>query len=253
MDKSLWEQITDKFSSGSSSIRKMISTVMDDFDLASLPAFFTFMTVVTAGLAVNYFFLLSSGLDWREALAISMLFEVGILAWKFQGHRVKNSKAQAGISTIATWLSTVFAGLMLFSSLSGKQNYWGWIVGGAAITHVVSFLIFDANDTIRNNKRKNRSANERVKQKEIETDNALSEAEADLKIIRRITQELTSLRRNNMDLPTEELEFVLDATRTRLLAEYKASANVQEATKGLADVNGDGLIGPARRHQEQNF
>lgn len=252
MDKSLWSQFSDGFSKSVGGLKNLIVKVFDDYDLASLPAFFAFMIVVTAGLSVNYFFLLKF-MDWREALAVSMLFEVGILAWKFQGHRVKNSTAQSNICTIGTWLSTIFAGLMLFSSLSGKQNYWGWIVGGAAITHVVSFLIFDANDTIRNNKRKNRSANERVKQKEIETDNALSEAEADLKIIRRITQELTSLRRNNMDLPTEELEFVLDATRTRLLKEYKASANVQEATKGLADVNGDGVIGPARRHQEQNF
>lgn len=219
-----------------------IKVFLDDYDFASLPAFFLFMVVVTAGMTVNYFSLIDKGVNSLEAFAVSMLFEVGIAAWKFQGHRVKNSKAQADAVNIALWISVVLAGCMLVASLTGKMD-WGWIVAAAAVAHVVFYLIFDSNDEIRKNRRENKAADNRIEQKNFTVDNAIREAEADLRIIHKITSSLDRLRRDNSHLPIDELEFVLEATRNRLLAEYNASANVKEATKGAADVNKDNKIG----------
>jgi len=219
-----------------------IKAFMDDYDFASAPSFLLFMVVVTAGMTVNYFSLVGKGVKEIEAFAVSLLFEVGIAAWKFQGHRVKNSKAQADAVNIALWFSVVLAGFMLVASLTNKFD-WGWIVASAAVAHVVFYLIFDSNDEIRKNRRENKAADNRIEQKNFTVDNAIREAEADLRIIHKITSSLERLRHDNSHLPIEELEFVLEATRTRLLAEYNASANVREATKGAADVNKDNKIG----------
>ena len=227
--------------------RKTLAQVrefFDDYDFASLPAFLLFMAVITAGMTINYFSLVAKGVAPIEAFAISMLFEAGVTAWKFQGHRIKNSKAQADAVNIALWISVLLAALMLIASLTGNLN-WGYIVAAAAVSHAVFYLIFDANDDIRKNRRENKAAGYRIEQKNFTVDNAIAEAEADLKIISKITVELSRLRRENSSLPVDELEFVLEATRNRLLAEYNASANVKEATKGLADVNKDGQIGNA--------
>lgn len=218
-----------------------IRAFLDDYDFASLPSFLLFMVVVTAGMTVNYFSLVAQGLPELEAFAISMLFEAGIAAWKFQGHRVKNSKAQADAVNVALWVSVLLAGCMLIASLTGRN--WGLIVAGMAMAHVVFYLIFDANDDIRNNRRDNKAADNRITQKNISAENAIRQAEADLKIIDKITQELSRLHTQFGHLPASELEFVLEAYRNRLLAEYNASETVQNATKGLADINKDGKIG----------
>lgn len=218
------------------------SRFMDNYDMASMPAFFLFMIVITAGMTINYFSLTAKELPPLESFAISLLFEIGIAAWKFQGHRVKNSKAQMDAVNVALWVSVILAGAMLVASLTGKFE-WGWIVAAAAVAHVVFYLIFDANDDIRKNRRENKSAENRLFQKNITVDNAIREAETDLKIINKITNELGRLRRENASLPNAELEFVLEATRNRLLKEYNASENVQAATSGLADINQDGRIG----------
>lgn len=249
------------FEKGSAAVKgffQKIRSAADDFDVASFPAFLIFMVVVTAGMTVNYFSLIAKGVKPLEAFAISMLFEAGIAAWKFQGHRVKNSKAQMDAVNIALWVSVALAGCMLVASLTNAFG-WGWIVALSAVGHVVFYLIFDANDEIRKNRRDNKSAENRIEQKKITTDNAIREAEADLKIIQKITSEIDRLRHQFGHLPVKELEFILNATRNRLLEEYKASVNVQNATKSLADVDGDGLIGddpipvniPANR--TQNF
>jgi len=232
------------FEKGSLAVREFfqkIRSVMDDYDVASLPAFLIFMVVVTAGMTVNYFSLIAKGVPPLEAFAVSMLFEAGIAAWKFQGHRIKNSKAQMDAVNVALWVSVTLAGLMLVASLTNAFD-WGWIVAFAAVAHVVFYLIFDANDDIRKNRRDNKSAENRIEQKNITTDNAIREAAADLKIIEKITSEINRLRNDFGHLPVRELEFILNATRDRLLAEYNASVNVQNATKSLADMNGDGKV-----------
>lgn len=233
------------FEKGSAAVKgffQKIRSAADDFDVASFPAFLIFMVVVTAGMTVNYFSLTAKGIPLLEAFAVSMLFEAGIAAWKFQGHRVKNSKAQMDAVNIALWVSVALAGCMLIASLTNAFG-WGWIVALAAVAHVIFYLIFDANDEIRKNRRDNKSAENRIEQKKITTDNAIREAEEDLKIIQKITSEISRLREDFGNLPVGELEFILNATRDRLLEEYKASANVQDATRNLADVNGDGRIG----------
>lgn len=237
--------LTDKFfSSVRDSFRNIkvnIAKFSEDYDIASTPSFFIFMVVVTAGMTVNYYYL-APKVGTLEAFAISMMFEIGIFAWKLQGHRVRNSAAQAQVVTWGIWTSTALAFLMLVSSLT-ERFYWGWIVAVAAAVHVVCFLIFDQNDEIRNNKRKNRMAMEGIGQKNINAENAIKEAEADLKIIDKITTELSRLHKQYGHLPVGELEFVLEAYRSRLLAEYKASETVRNATKGLSDINKDGVVG----------
>lgn len=232
----------DKARSSLEGMFQKIGRFMDNYDMASMPAFFLFMVVVTAGMTINYFSLTSKDVSPFEAFFISLLFEIGVAAWKFQGHRVKNSKAQMDAVNLALWVSVILAGLMLLASLTGTFS-WGWIVASAAVAHVVFYLIFDANDDIRKNRRENKAADNRLFQKNIKVDNAIREAETDLKIINKITNELARLRRENPNTPNGELEFILEATRTRLLAEYKASENVQNATKSLSDLNKDGKVG----------
>ena len=241
MNKNLTDIFFSSVKNAMRNTRNSIAKFSEEYDIASTPSFFIFMIVVTAGLAVNYFYLFPK-VGQVEAAAISLLFEIGIFAWKLQGHRVKNSAAQAQVVNWATWLSTALAFMMLVSSLTERFS-WGWIVAVTALAHVVSYLIFDQNDTIRNNRRNNQSAMENINQREIQASNAIKEAEADLKIIHKITTELTRLRNQYGHLPVNELEFVLEATRTRLLLEYKASSGVDNATKSQSDVNGDGRIG----------
>lgn len=241
MNKRLSLKFGEGIRNGLQNIKTGFSKAFEDYDMAAIPAFFIFMIVITAGLAVNYFFL-APKVGVVEALAVSMLFEIGIGAWKFQSHRTKNSDAQDEVVGWAKWLSVGFAFLMLISSLT-ERIQWGWVVAGASLTHVIAFLLFDQNDEIRNNKRRNRMAKERQIQKKTNSDNAIIEAETDLQIIHKIVTELEGLRKKYAHLPINELEFVLEATRVRLLQEYKASENVNDATQGAADVNKDGAIG----------
>lgn len=249
MNKTLTDKLFSSVREVFGNITKSAKKFSEDYDIASTPSFFIFMVVVTAGLTVNYYYL-APKVGNIEAAAISLMFEVGIFAWKLQGHRIRNSAAQAQIVNWATWISTGLAFAMLVSSLT-ERIAWGWIVAIAALVHVVAFLIFDQNDTVRNNRRDNQSAMESINQREIQANNAIKEAEADLKIIHKITAELTRLRKEYNHLPVNELEFVLETTRTRLLKEYKASAGVDNATKSQADVNGDGRIG--NRQQVVSF
>lgn len=241
MNKRLSTKFTDGIRETLARAKSGFTQMFEDYDMAATPAFIIFMLVVTAGLTVNYFFL-APKVGAIEAIAVSLLFEIGILFWKFQSHRTKNSEAQDEIVNWAKWLSVLFAFLMLVSSLTEKI-FWGWVVAGASLTHVICYLLFDQNDEIRNNKRKNRMANERQKQKTINSNNAIQEAETDLQIIHKIVKELDRLRAEYKHLPIDELEFVLEATRTRLLKEYKASDAVSRKTAGAADVNKDGKIG----------
>lgn len=240
MSQKLSTKLFDGIRSSFGNVIMAIKKFMDEYDIASTPSFVAFIIVVTAGMAINYFFL-QPKVGFLEALAISLLFEIGILMWKLQSHRVKNSDAQAEVVNWAMWLSVFWAAGMLVASLTSRID-WRWMVAGAALTHVIAYLLFDQNDDIRNNKRRNRQASERLSQKNFIVQSAIQEAEADLKIIKKITEELTRLRNENRSLPVKELEFVLDTTRDRLLQEYKASENVRQATKSIADVDGDGLI-----------
>jgi hypothetical protein len=237
--------LTDKFFGGIGNfienIKRNVSLFSEKYDLASAPSFFIFSMVVTAGMTVNYYYLYPK-VGSTVASAISLLFEVGILAWKLQGHRVKNSASQKQIVGWATWLSAIAAFAMLVSSLT-ERFQWGWVVAIAAIIHIVFYLLFDQNDDIRENRRANRMALENISQKNINADNAIKEAEADLKVIDKITHELTRLRNQYKHLPNDELEFVLETYRVRLLKEYKASDSVEQKTKHEADLNKDGKIG----------
>jgi len=246
MNKKLSTKFADSIRDAVLSMRNRAKEFLDEYDIASAPSFFIFMVVITAGLTVNYYFL-APQVGAVEAIAISLLFEIGIFAWKLQGHRIKNSEAQAEIVNWCTWISTALAFAMLVASLTQRIN-WGWVVACAAMTHAVGFLLFDQNDVIRTNKRKNRMAFERIGQKEIDSTNAISEAEADLKIIHKIISELERLGAQYRHLPAEQLEFVLEETRKRLLKEYQAGQGVDDATKGLSDINKDGVIGSPRMH-----
>lgn len=240
MNKNLTQKFADKMGDSFNSLKKWIAGFSEEYDIASVPAFVIFMIVITAGLTVNYFFLAPQVGSW-ESLAISLLFEVGIFGWKMQSHRVKNSAAQAQVVNWATWLSVGSAFAMLATSLTGWLN-WGWIVAVAALIHVITYLIFDQNDEIRNNKRERRSTREAILQKNFKVESAIQEAEADLKVIEKIVMELGRLRQQYGHLPNTELEFVLEAHRQRLLKEYKASEAIRDATASAADVNGDGKV-----------
>lgn len=241
MNKTITQKVGENIRGALNTIRVSLSRFSDEYDIASTPSFFIFMAVVTAGVVINYLYL-SQQVGSVEAAAISALFEIGIFAWKVQGHRVKNSIAQQQIVNAATWLSTLLALLMLIASLTERFE-WGPVVVGAALVHIVGYLLFDQNDVIRANKRSNKMEDEDIVQKNIQSDHAIKKAEADLRIIHKITAELTRLRREYSHLPVNELEFVLEETRTRLLKEYKASGSVDEATKAQSDVNGDNMVG----------
>jgi len=239
--------LTDKLFGGIQSFWQNLSNntgkFIEQYDIASMPSFVMFTIVVTAGLTVNYFFL-APIVGSIEAGAISLMFEIGILAWKFQGHRIKNSASQKQIVGWAMWLSAGLAFSMLIATLTESLD-WRWVVAIAAAVHIVCYLLFDQNDDIRENMRKNAMAMEGINQKNKNADYAIQEAEADLKIIDKITTELTRLRNQYGHLPIDELEFVLETYRARLLVEYKASVSVDKATKKLSDVDGNGRVNKA--------
>lgn len=241
MNKTITQKLSESIQNAWRGVRTTISRFADEYDIASTPSFFIFMAVVTAGVIINFMFLRKEVGD-IEAGAISALFEIGIFAWKVQGHRVKNSVSQQQIVNVATWMSTLLALLMLVASLT-QRFAWGPIVVGAALVHIVGYLLFDQNDVIRANKRLNKMEDEYIVQKNIQSDHAINKAEADLRIIHKITAELTRLRREYSHLPVNELEFVLEETRKRLLREYNASGSVDDATRGQSDVNGDNMVG----------
>ena len=140
MNKNFSQKIKDNLAENFGSVIEWFKRVFDEYDFASSPSFVIFMIVVTAGLGVNYFFL-STLMDRRVALAISLMFEVGIFAWKLQSHRTKNSASQAEIVNWATWLSVATAFAMLISSLT-HLFHWGWSVAIAAVVHIIFYLLF---------------------------------------------------------------------------------------------------------------
>jgi len=236
-----------------------ISKWASQFDFGSWPAFLMFMVVTTLGVMLNYL-VMSDIVGKISALLVALLFEAGIISWKLTSWRKKNSDAQDEIANASTWISVVLATAMLIVNLfraeiqslqlvaSDKLEFDGWtvaafsIIGIAALVHVVSYLLFDGNDEDKSNARKNVREQRKLTQQKVEAANALANTEQKLKIVELIANELDRLQKKYAHLPNEQLEFVLEEARQNMLAMYNATKEVDEKTKALADVNGDGKI-----------
>jgi hypothetical protein len=221
---------------------------MDEHDAASWPAFFVFLGVVTLGMIMNYIAFLPV-IGPVPALTVSLLFETAIVSWKFTSNRRRNDAKQNQLSVWATWVSVVLAIGMLIVNLFriGGDNFDNLayaIVGAAACAQVVFFLLFDNANPDKSMEREHNQGQRGILRKERHANFVIGDAAADLKIVRYIANELRKLQNEFSDLPTGQLEVILNRARLKLLAEYaEGKEDVAEATKGLADLNGDGRIG----------
>jgi len=195
------------------------------------------------------------------AMVISGLFEVAIIAWKFTTSRRKNDAKQNQLATWAVWLSVALAVTMLFVNLfrvGGDTHFETLaysIVGIAAIVQVVFYLMYDGANPDKKMVREHAQAQRELARKRSNARNVVEEVEADMQIVRYIRDELNALAKTNSDLPTPQLEYLLENARQKLLAEYAGGkADVANATKGFADLDGDGKIGnkPVQQAQTQN-
>ena len=244
MDRSYTEQLRDNINRAWDSFVKWLDT----HDAASWPAFFVFLGVVTLGMVMNYIAFLPV-IGALPALIVSILFEVAIVAWKFTSNRRRNDKKQNQLSVGATWVSVALAISMLVVNLfriGGEENFnmlaYG-IVGAAACAQVVFFLLFDNANPDKKMEREHNQGKRGILRKTRNANYVIGDAEADLRIVRYIATELRKLRGEFSDLPTGQLEVILNRARLKLLSEYSAGKDVAEATEGLADPNGDGIIG----------
>ena len=179
----------------------------EKYDVESWPGFVMFFVVVTLGVSLNYI-TLAPTIGNFPALMVSLLFEIGIMAWKFQSWRKKNSVRQYEIANISTWLLVALGIVMVVVNLFRATlldstviitdyEFDSWtiaayaIIGGAAFIHVVGYLLFDQSDS---DKRQRRDVQKAV-QKDRNADNAIKNAETDLKIIHKIVNELREGRR----------------------------------------------------------
>lgn len=239
-----------------------IGSVADKYDIGALPAFLIFLVVVTLGMIMN-FIAMRPVIGDTPALLVSGLFEFGILGWKWTSSRRRNNDEQDELVNWATWVSVLLAVGMLVINLfrttieqSMKAEpvagvtFNGWqiaayiTIGLAALAHIVFYLFFDHADTDKANARKNQRSQAKIEQRNKEADHLVANADADLKILEKITVELGKLRTQyEGKLPHEKLEIVLENARQALLVQYQASDLVKVATEGLADLDHSGAIG----------
>ena len=244
-NKSYTEEVRENIKNGWRGFQKWL----DDHDSGAWPAFLTFFAVVTAGMIFNVdAFAPVVGLV--ASIAIGSFFEYAILAWKITTNRKRNDAKQNQIAYWALWLSVILALTMLVVNMfriGGEQGFEVIsyiIVGITAGVQLIGYLLFDGADPDKK-MRRDHSQNERgMERKDQEANFVISEVQADARIIRRIGDELSQIRRENSDLPTELMEPLLEAARQKLLANYSnGSETVEKATRGMSDVNGDGKIG----------
>ena len=222
---------------------------LDDHDSDGWPVLLVFFAVVTLGMYMSFdaFRLVVGDIP---ALLISVFFEASILAWKVTGSRKRNDAHQNQLANWATWLSVFLAVGMLIVNLfrvGGNKNFENIayiIVGVAACTQVVFYLLFDQANPDKQMAREHSQANRELTRKQVKAKNVIGELESDVQIIRFIVQELQRISRESADLPMAQREYLLEAARKKLLAQYaEGKDDIDEATRGLADLNKDGRIG----------
>ncbi len=237
-----------------------INRFVNAFDLEALPMFTVFLIVVTLGMVLNFLAMRQQIGDY-PALLVSGLFEFSILGWKWGASRKKNNDTQLEIILWATWISVTLSVIMLTVNLfrtkiettitadiGAGATMNGWeiaayiIIGCAALTDIIAYLAFDQNDTDKEYVRINKRKEYDIAQRKRTTDDTIRNTEADLQIVKTITQELARLRDIYHTLPTPQLELILENARLELLSQYKASKLVDAATKGLADIDKDDKI-----------
>lgn len=230
---------------------------LDEYDAQSWPAFGVFFSVITLGMYMNFMgFRIVIG-DF-PAVMISLFFESAILAWKMTGNRKRNDAKQNQLSNTATWLSVLLAVAMLIVNLmrvGGEEQFDNIaysIVGAAAMVQVIFYLFWDQANPDKKMNREHLQSERELNRKEHNANNVIGEVEADMKIVRKIATELNRLAKDYSDLPVEQLEYLLEEARTRLLNQYaKGKHDIEKATRGLADKNKDGKIGTVGKSSNQ--
>lgn len=222
---------------------------LDEHDSQSWPAFGIFLAVITVGLYFNVD-AFAPVVGMVAAVGIGVFFEAAIIAWKATTSRKRNDAKQNQIAYWALWLSVLLALAMLVVNLfriGGEQGFETTayiIVGVAATVQVVGYLVYDQSNPDKTMTR-DHSQNERdILRKDRHADYVIAEVRADARIIQRIGNELNSIRMEFQNLPTELLEPLLETARKKLLKDYaNGSETVEKATRNMADINKDGLIG----------
>lgn len=228
---------------------------LDDRDSEGWAAFAVFFAVITLGMYMN-FVAFRGVIGDIPALMISLLFESSILAWKITSNRRRNDARQNRYTNWATWLSVLLAVGMLVVNMfrvGGETNfeYTAYIiVGVAALVQVLFYLFFSQADQDRQLIREHNQMGRELTRKQVKARNVIGELETDVQIIRYIVQELQRIDTESSDLPLAQREYLLEAARQKLLAQYAGGkTDVSRATAGLADLNKDGFISmePAKK------
>jgi len=244
MNKSVTEEWKDNIRKA----RENFMLWLDEHDAASWPAFFVFFTVITLGMLLN-FMGFQPVFGMIAALAISGMFEAAIISWKLTSNRKRNDAKQNQLASWATWLSVGLSITMLIINLFRIGGEWFspiayGIVGAAAVVQVVFYIMYDNSNPDKALGREHSQAERVVIRKRQHADDVIAETEAELQIVRKIANELLQLRNDFADLPTEELEYVLEEARSKLLSQYsKGNRKIEVRTRHLSDINKDGVVG----------
>lgn len=252
-NKSITENANENFRLGMKNFRKFL----DEYDAQAWPAFFVFLVVITLGMVLNYFgFYPIVGV--LPALVISGVFESAIVAWKMTCNRKRNDATQNQLANWATWLSVALAIIMLTVNLfriGGDKNFESLayiIVGLAASIQVIFYLWFDQADPDKKMSREWVQSGREITREDRNADGVLLRTESRMKIIRKIATDLARLQNDYRDLPTMQLEYLLEEARKKLLDQYaNGDADINNATSGLSDINGDGKIGQEQISKER--
>lgn len=244
-DKSYYEEAQDFLSNVNNSIIRFL----EEHDSESWWAFGAFFAVITFGMFMNYdaFHLIIGVIP---ALIVSLFFEYAILAWKITSDRKRNDKKQNQLSNTATWISVIAAAIMIVVNLfrvGGSENFESTayiIVGIAALTQVVFYLLFTQADPDKQITREHGQQKRNLSRREQYSRNVIGELKSDMDIVRFITQELVKIQEETRDLPLAVRENLLESARQKLLAQFaKGKDDVEKITAPLADLNRDGVIG----------
>ena len=225
---------------------------LDQYDAEGWPAFGVFFAVVSLGMVMAFQGFRDVVGDFPAAM-ISLFFEAAILACKMTTNRKRNDAHQNDISNWATWLSVITAVGMLVVNLfrvggqAGFESIAYIIVGVAASIQVVAYLLFTQADPDKQMAREHSQAGRELSRKQVKAKNVIGELETDVQIIRYIVTELQRIANESLDLPNSTREYLLEAARTKLLAQYASGKDdIARATAGLADLNKDGRIGEGK-------
>lgn len=246
---------TDEIKDGILSKWKMIQDFADEHDFQSMPAFLIFFAVITVGMIFNVE-AFQSVVGRFASVSIAVFFEVSILAWKSVTSRKRNDAKQNQLSYWALWLSVILAISMLTVNLFriGGEKTFEYIayaiVGIAATVQVVFYLLFDQANPDKKMIRQFSQEDRDILRGNQEADGVILRTESRMKIVRKIATELRRLQNEFSDLPQVQLEYLLENARKELLSQYaRGDQSIDKETNGLADVNGDGVIGKATSSQ----